>query len=440
MPLRVLLLEGIHPEAVMFFKKLGYVVKSLPKALPEDELIRELTAEGGVNILGIRSKTRLTERVLTEARSSLLTIGCFCIGTNQVDLAAANKLGIPVFNAPFANTRSVAELVIGEIIVMSRRLFDRSSEMHRGDWQKTASGCYEIRGKTLGIIGFGHIGAQLGVLGEMLGMSVVFYDVVPKLALGNCKALASMEDVFRQADFVTVHVPETPETKNLVRAEHFKLMKPSACFLNLSRGTVVDLEALALALREKRVAGAGVDVYPVEPEENGLGFVTPLQGIPNVILTPHVGGSTLEAQAAIGTEVGTSLHKFIQFGITVGAVNFPEISPSEKTAMHRIICIHRNEPGVLMAINTIVASAKANVRSQYLATDDGIGIVSLDMLYAETTELQAKMCLLDAHIKSRVCVPQSRAPSEIMLSSISTSDIEGVLDAATPALPPAGQK
>lgn len=374
-PLKVLLLENIHPTAKEMLQGEGFEVEALSSALKEEELKKKLR---DVNIVGIRSKTQLRAAVLAEARS-LMAIGCFCIGTNQVDLGEANKQGVPVFNAPFSNTRSVAELIIAEIVALSRQLGDRSREVHEGRWRKLSIGSFEIRGKTLGIIGYGHIGSQLGVLAEGMGLRVLFYDVATKLPLGNVKSCDTLSELLAQSDFVTLHVPETPQTKNMFGAEQIAQMRKGAYLMNASRGTVVDIAALAEAIKSGHVAGAAVDVYPEEPEANGDTFKTPLQGLPNVILTPHIGGSTMEAQASIGREVATSLIKFIASGASTGAVNFPQIELSQIKGTHRILNVHRNVPGVMRDINRIVAGRNANIRAQMLSTDANIGYLIMDL-------------------------------------------------------------
>ncbi len=329
-------------------------------------------------MLGIRSKTQVTAPVLRAARH-LLSVGCFCIGTNQVDLAAANGLGIPVFNAPFSNTRSVAEMILGEIIVLARQLFDRSREVHAGTWRKEAVGCHEVRGKVLGIVGYGHIGSQVGVLAEALGMQVLFYDIVSKLALGNCQPCDSLEQLLSRSDFVTLHVPATPQTHMMIGAAELQKMKRQSCLLNASRGTVVDIPALREALQSGHLRGAAIDVYPEEPAQNSSEFNSPLQGLANMVLTPHVGGSTEEAQANIGREVAHSLVKFINQGATTGAVNFPQVELPPDKATHRILNSHRNVPGVLKDINRIVSDLNANIHSQLLATDAHIGYLLMDL-------------------------------------------------------------
>jgi D-3-phosphoglycerate dehydrogenase len=321
-PIKVLLLENIHTSAHELFRAAGVELELMKGALGEKELIEKL--QTGVQVLGIRSKTKVTQAVL-DAAPSLMTVGCFCIGTNQVALSHANGKGVPVFNAPFSNTRSVAELVISEVIALARQLGDRSREVHEGRWRKVADGCIEVRGKTLGIIGYGHIGRQVGVLAEMIGMRVIFFDSAARLPMGNNRSCTSMEALLAEADFVTLHVPETPQTANMIGASELAKMKRGSYLLNLSRGTVVVINALADAIKSGHIAGAAVDVYPEEPETNSDGFASPLRGLPNVLLTPHVGGSTMEAQEAIGREVATALLKYIDHGTTVGAVNFPQV-------------------------------------------------------------------------------------------------------------------
>jgi D-3-phosphoglycerate dehydrogenase len=374
-PIRVLLLENIHPAAKEALEANGCQVQLLKHALKGEELKAALQ---GVHLLGIRSKTHLTQEIL-EAGSDLLAVGCFCIGTNQVDGVAANAAGVPVFNAPFSNTRSVAELIIAEIVVLTRQLTDRVREMHQGTWKKIATGSHEIRGKTLGIVGYGHIGSQLGVMAESMGMRVVFYDVQTKLPLGNNRPVHELKELLAEADFVTLHVPATPQTHRLFDAETIAAIKPGACLLNASRGTVVEIGALAAALKEGRLAGAAIDVFPEEPESNSDGFLTELQGLPNVILTPHIGGSTEEAQVAIGSEVSTSLIKFLRMGATTGSVNFPNVELPPTANTHRILNVHRNVPGVLRDINKIVSDLNANIHAQVLSTDAAIGYLVMDL-------------------------------------------------------------
>jgi D-3-phosphoglycerate dehydrogenase len=351
--------------------------------------------------LGIRSNTHLKAEFFEHA-PRLIGIGCFCIGTNQVDLEEANRRGVPVFNAPFSNTRSVAELIVGEMIALSRQLGDRSREVHDGVWSKVASGCHEIRGKTLGIVGYGHIGQQLGVLAEALGMRVLFHDVTPKLPMGNNRAVQSLPALLNQAEFVSLHVPEKPETKNLIGAAEIRHMRPGAYLLNASRGSVVDLGALAEALRSKHLAGAAVDVYPEEPETNSPGFKSELQGLPNVILTPHVGGSTEEAQEAIGREVSHVLTTLVTTGATRGAVNFPQVELPPSRGAHRLLNIHQNVPGVLRDVNRIVSDLGVNIDSQVLSTDAHIGYLSMDMHQDLSADVSAAIAALPTSIRTRV--------------------------------------
>jgi D-3-phosphoglycerate dehydrogenase len=396
--IRVLLLENVHPTGHEIFRQEGFPVETCPGALGEDALVEKIR---GAHVLGIRSKTRVTERVLGEARR-LLTVGAFCIGTNQVALESASARGVPVFNAPFSNTRSVAELVIAEIIALARRLADRSREMHEGRWRKGAPSSYEVRGKTLGIVGYGHIGTQVGVLAEAVGMQVVFHDIAPKLPMGNNRRSESLEAVLAEADFVTLHVPETPLTRGLVGERELARMKAGAYLLNLSRGSVVDVSALARALRSGHLAGAAADVFPAEPDGNTDDFATELRGLPNVILTPHVAGSTEEAQAAIGREVATALVKFVNTGATAGSVNFPHVEPPPLRDRHRLLNVHRNVPGVLSSINRIVSDAHANIESQILATTPSIGYLVMDINREVSSEVRQQLSALDTSIRTRV--------------------------------------
>ena len=396
--IKFLLLENIHPTAHELIRGQGFQLEILSGALKEDELAQKLR---DVHVLGIRSKSRVTEKALAEARR-LLAIGCFCIGVNQVDLNAANLRGIPVFNAPFSNTRSVAELVIGEIIALARQLGDRSREVHEGRWRKVAAGSWEVRGKTLGIVGYGHIGSQVGVLAESLGLKVVFYDTGSKLPMGNNQPLPSLKEVLQAADFVTLHVPATANTKEMIGAAELKAMRKGSYLLNLSRGTVVVLPALAEALRTGQLAGAAIDVYPEEPESNSDGFQTPLRNLPNVLLTPHVGGSTSEAQAAIGREVGTTLTKFVNTGATTGAVNFPNVELPPIKGTHRILNVHRNVPGVLRDINRIVSEHNANIRSQMLATNANVGYLIMDLDQDVSDDVKKDIGALPTSVKTRI--------------------------------------
>jgi D-3-phosphoglycerate dehydrogenase / 2-oxoglutarate reductase len=396
--IKVLLLENIHPVAAEAFAAEGFQVETVKGALPEAELAQRVR---DVHLLGIRSKTRVTPVVLDEARR-LLAVGAFCIGTNQVSNEHATRRGVPVFNAPFSNTRSVAELILAEIVMLSRHLGDRSREVHDGRWRKLAVGSHEVRGRTLGIVGYGHIGSQIGVLAESFGMRVVFHDIVAKLPMGNNRAMGRLEDVLEQADFVTLHVPETPQTKNLIGPAELERMKPGACLLNASRGTVVVIDALADAIRRGHIGGAAVDVYPEEPEGNSDGFSSPLRGLPNVILTPHIGGSTEEAQEAIGREVSTALLKLVNTGATTGAVNFPQIEVPITRGTHRILNVHRNVPGVLRDINKIVSDRNANIRAQVLSTDPDIGYLIMDLDQDVSVDVKRAIAALETSIRTRI--------------------------------------
>lgn len=403
-PLRILLLENIHSTASELFSGAGHRVERLAKALPATDLKRrlgEVDPAASTDILGIRSKTRLTADVLSSAQQ-LQAIGCFCIGTNQVDLAAAGRRGIPVWNAPFSNTRSVAEMIIAEIVVLARQIGDRSREVHLGSFRKVSAGCYEVRGKTLGIVGYGHIGSQVGVLAEALGLRVLFYDIVPKLAIGNCHSCSTLPELLAQSDFVTLHVPATQQTQGMLGASEIARMKKGSYLLNASRGTVVDLDALAAALKSGQLRGAAVDVYPEEPEENSDGFVTPLQNLPNVILTPHIGGSTEEAQVNIGREVATSLLRFLAQGATTGAVNFPQIELPPTRNTHRLINVHRNVPGVLRDINRVVSELDANIHAQILSTNEDIGYLIMDLDHDVVQQVSDRLAVLPTSIRTRV--------------------------------------
>ena len=374
--IRVLLLENISEITVDNFLKNGYTqVQRLTKALPEDELIDAIK---NVHLVGIRSKTRITPSVI-EAASKLQAIGCFCIGVNQVDLRKATENGIAVFNAPYSNTRSVAELVIGAAIMLIRRIPDKSSAAHKGTWLKEASGSFELRGKTLGIIGYGNIGSQVSVLAEALGMKVIFYDVETKLPLGNARDMRSLKDVMTHADVITLHVPDTPQTKNLINKNNLKYCKKGSIIINYARGEVMDLTALRKAIESKQIAGAAVDVFPVEPEKNSDPFETPLQGLPNVLLTPHIGGSTEEAQQNIGVDVSAKLLNYLEKGISFGSHTIPALSLPPQEGAHRILHIHKNVPGVLGDINSQLSKNKINIVGQYLKTNEEIGYVVVDV-------------------------------------------------------------
>ena len=374
--IKILLLENISDTAVRQFKDAGYTdIKRVSGALGEDELIREI---GDVHLLGIRSKTQVTSRVLAHAKK-LQAIGCFCIGVNQVDLKAATQQGVAVFNAPYSNTRSVAELVIGLAIMLIRRIPDKDKAAHEGIWMKEAKGSYELRGKTMGIIGYGNIGSQVSVLAEAIGMKVRFYDVVTKLPLGNAESTRSLKELVSMSDIVTLHVPETAQTKNLINKNTIKHFKKGSILLNYARGEVVDLEALRKALDDGALSGAAIDVFPWEPEKNGDRFETPLQHAKNVILTPHIGGSTEEAQQNIGQDVSDKMLHYLEKGMSTGSHSVPSLSLPPHEGAHRILHIHRNVPGVLSEINLSLSRNKINILGQYLKTNDEIGYVVLDV-------------------------------------------------------------
>ncbi|GAM19831.1 hypothetical protein SAMD00019534_030060 [Acytostelium subglobosum LB1] len=394
--IKILLLENIHTAAIQTFKNQGFSIESLGSALSEEQLMEKIK---DVHVVGLRSKTKLTAKVLAEAKR-LMAIGCFCIGTDQVDLAYAESKGIPVFNSPFCNSRSVAELMIAEIIILSRKLGDRSSEMHTKVWRKESKDCHEIRGKTLGIIGYGHIGSQLSVLAEAMGMNVQYYDTSRKLPLGNSKSVHDMKTLLETSKYVSLHVPDTELTRNMISTDELNMMKKDSYLLNASRGKVVDIDALAKALKEGRIAGAAVDVYPWEPEANCKDWENVLQGCPNTILTPHIGGSTEEAQEAIGAEVSDLITNFINHGGSEGSVNFPEISIPVSQETHRILNIHQNRPGVLRDINNILS--EFNVSSQILSTTKQIGYIIADVDKAASKEIKKKISELPHSIKTRV--------------------------------------
>src|SRR6187549_3331091 len=374
--IRILFLENISDAAVKNFRGHAYSnVEKITKALTEDDLIKEIK---DVHILGIRSKTQITKKVL-DAAKKLHAIGCFCIGVNQVDLEAAIKNGVVVFNAPYSNTRSVAELVIGLSIMLIRRIPDKNKAAHEGIWMKEAKNSFELRGKTLGIIGYGNIGSQVSVLAEGMGMKVIFYDVETKLPLGNAEDARSLKELISRSDIVTLHVPETSQTKNLINKTNLKYFKEGAILINYARGEVVDLDALRKAIIDGTIGGAAVDVFPVEPEKNGDKFQTPLQDLTNVILTPHIGGSTEEAQENIGEDVSSKLFKFLEMGITFGSHTVPALALPPHEGSHRILHIHYNVPGVLSAINSELSRHKINIVGQYLKTNDDIGYVVLDV-------------------------------------------------------------
>lgn len=374
--IRILFLENISEAAIKNFRQHGYTqVDKITKALQEEDLIKEIK---DVHILGIRSKTLITENVLRSAKK-LQAIGCFCIGVNQVDIAAATKNGVAVFNAPYSNTRSVAELVIGAAIMLIRRIPDKNKAAHEGIWMKDSKGSYELRGKTLGIIGYGNIGSQVSVLAEALGMKVIFYDVETKMPLGNAEDKKTLKDLVSNADIVTVHVPETSETKNIINRTTLRYFRKGSILINFARGEVADLDAVRKALIEGQLGGAAIDVFPEEPEKNGDRFQTPLQDLPNVILTPHIGGSTEEAQENIGEDVSNKLFNFLEKGISFGSHTIPALALPPQEGSHRILHIHKNVPGVLSEINTTLSQNKINIVGQYLKTNEEIGYVVLDV-------------------------------------------------------------
>ncbi|ABM34198.1 phosphoglycerate dehydrogenase [Paracidovorax citrulli] len=397
--IKFLLLEGVHPSALDVLRGAGYTqIEALPGALEGEELHRKIA---DAHFLGIRSRTQLTAEVFAHAHK-LVAVGAFCIGTNQIDLEAARERGIAVFNAPYSNTRSVAELVLAEAILLLRGVPEKNAVAHRGGWLKSAENAYEIRGKTLGIVGYGSIGTQLSVLAEALGMHVVFHDVVSKLPLGNARQAPSLQALLAQSDIVTLHVPELPSTQWMIGPEEIAAMKPGAILINAARGTVVRIEALAESIRARKLLGAAIDVFPVEPRSNKDEFTSPLRGMDNVILTPHIGGSTMEAQANIGLEVAEKLVKYSDNGTSTSSVNFPEVALPAHPGKHRILHIHRNVPGVLSAINQVFADNQINIAAQYLQTNEKVGYVVID-IDAQSSELaQDKLASVPGTIRSRV--------------------------------------
>jgi D-3-phosphoglycerate dehydrogenase len=397
--IKILLLEGVHQSAVETLKRNGYSnIDYVKTSLPEVELIERIS---DVHFVGIRSRTHLNQRVI-DAAEKLVAVGCFCIGTNQVDLQATKERGIAVFNAPFSNTRSVAELVLGEILLLLRGIPQRNAMAHRGEWFKSAIGSYEARGKTLGIIGYGHIGTQLGIMAENIGMKVEFYDIEDKLTLGNAQQIQNLTQLLQRADVVSLHVPETPSTKNLIGMAELEVMKQGAILINASRGTVVDIDALSESLRDKKLAGAAIDVFPVEPKSNDEEFVSPLREFDNVILTPHVGGSTQEAQENIGIEVAGKLAKYSDNGSTLSAVNFPEVSLPELANRSRLLHVHVNRPGVLTQINQAFAQHGINIAAQYLQTDDKIGYVVIDVDTDHSEVALKELSAVEGTIRARI--------------------------------------
>ncbi|WAT16216.1 phosphoglycerate dehydrogenase [Xanthomonas fragariae] len=399
--IRVLLLEGISQTAVDVFRAAGYSQIELhAKSLPEDELKARIA---DAHIVGIRSRTQLSAEVLAHAKR-LIAVGCFCIGTNQVDLDAVELAGIPVFNAPYSNTRSVAELVIAEAILLLRGIPQKNAQCHRGGWSKSAAGSHETRGKVLGIVGYGHIGTQVGVLAESLGMQVIFHDIETKLSLGNARATIDLDDLLARSDVVTLHVPETPSTKDMIGAAEIARMKHGAHLINASRGTVIDIDALDAALTSGQIGGAAVDVFPIEPKGNGDAFESPLTAHDNVILTPHVGGSTLEAQDNIGVEVAAKLVRYSDNGSTLSAVNFPEVTLPEHPDSLRLLHIHRNVPGVLSQINELFSRHNVNIDGQFLRTDPKVGYVVIDISAneAQAIALKQALALIKGTLRTRI--------------------------------------
>jgi D-3-phosphoglycerate dehydrogenase len=399
--IKIVLLEGIHPSAVETFGSAGYpLIERHDKALPHDAL---LEAVADAHIIGLRSRTQLDAEVIAHARR-LLAVGCFCIGTNQVDLAATRDRGVPVFNAPYSNTRSVAELVIAEAILLMRRVPERNAECHRGGWAKSAEGSFEVRGKTLGIVGYGHIGTQVGVLAESLGMHVLYHDIEPKLALGNAVPVRDLDDLLARSDIVTLHVPQTSETAGMIGAQQIAGMRRGASLINASRGNVVDIEALADALRDGRIAGAAVDVFPKEPKGRDDTFESPLRAFDNALLTPHVGGSTQEAQLNIGSEVASKLVRYSDNGSTLSAVNFPEVSLPEHAGSRRLLHIHRNVPGVLSRINEVFSQGGVNINAQYLRTAGDLGYVVVDVSApeAQSESLREQLAAIPGTVRTRL--------------------------------------
>ncbi|NLQ17285.1 phosphoglycerate dehydrogenase [Marinomonas sp. M1K-6] len=397
--IKILLLEGVHQSALDALHDAGYTnIEYHKTALAEEELIEKISE---AHFIGIRSRTQLTANVLEHA-NKLVAIGCFCIGTNQVDLDAASEKGIVVFNAPYSNTRSVAELVLGQLILLLRGIPAKNAACHRGGWIKSAAGSFETRGKRLGIIGYGSIGTQLSVLAESLGMEVCFYDIVTKLPLGNARQIKSLKELLSTSDIISLHVPETNSTKMMIGAKEVSQMKKGSIFMNASRGTVADLDAVAEAIKAGNLGGAAVDVFPVEPKGNDEEFVSPLRGLDNVILTPHIGGSTMEAQENIGVEVAEKLIKYSDVGTTIAAVNFPEVALPSQSDNHRILHIHENRPGVLSKINAIFSENNINITGQYLRTTEKLGYMVMDVDASAGELALEKVKEVDGTVKARV--------------------------------------
>lgn len=397
--IKILLLEGLHQSAVDTLEANGYNnIEYIKTSLSEEDLIKKIE---DVHFIGIRSRTQLSAKVVNAAQK-LVAVGCFCIGTNQVDLDATRKRGIPVFNAPFSNTRSVAELVLGQLILLLRGVPSKNAKAHRGVWEKSAVGSYEARGKTLGIVGYGHIGTQLSILAEHLGMRVQFFDIEDKLVLGNSTQVKTLNQLLKTSDVVSLHVPETPQTQNMIGEKQIAMMKDGAILMNAARGTVIDIDALSAAMSSGKLNGAAIDVFPVEPKSNSEEFVSPLREFDNVILTPHVGGSTQEAQQNIGIEVAGKLAKYSDNGSTLSAVNFPEVSLPEHTDRSRLLHIHINAPGVLTQINQAFAAHNINIAAQYLQTSEDIGYVVIDVETDDAEQAFQQLTQIDGTIKTRI--------------------------------------
>ncbi len=397
--IKILLLEGVHPSAVEIFKAAGYEnIDYYPAALPEDELLEKIA---GAHFVGIRSRTQLNAQVFATAKK-LIAVGCFCIGTNQVDLKAATEHGVIVFNAPFSNTRSVAELVIAEAIMLMRGIPEKNAKAHRGEWLKSASDSYEVRGKTLGIIGYGNIGSQISVMAESVGMKVRFYDTVTKLPLGNAEQVRNLKELLQQADVVSLHVPDTKSTRGLMGAKELAAMKPGAMLINAARGQIVDIDSLCKLLESKHLGGAAIDVFPVEPKSNQDEFLSPLRQFDNVILTPHIGGSTQEAQANIGIEVAEKIVVYSDNGTSTSAVNFPQVALPAHANTHRLLHVHRNIPGVISGINQLFSQYNINVAAQYLQTNDKVGYVVVDIEAEYSNDAIAALKAIEGTIRCRV--------------------------------------
>jgi D-3-phosphoglycerate dehydrogenase len=396
--IKILLLENLHPSAIETFKNAGYNnLEIVSGALSEDELIAKIK---DVHVLGIRSKTNITATILQEA-NKLLAIGCFCIGTNQVDIKTATEAGVAVFNSPFSNTRSVAELVIGNMIFLMRRIAEKDKAAHKGEWLKDSKDCFVVRGKTLGIIGYGHIGSQVSVLAESLGLHVVFYDVESKLSLGNANSVKTLEQLLNKADIITLHVPGLASTKNIINTKTIAMMMKGAILINLSRGDVMDINAVKQGIESKQIGGLAVDVFPIEPEAKGDIFESPLQNLSNVILTPHIGGSTMEAQENIGIDAATKLINFIDSGSSAGSLSIPALNLPLQSNVHRLLHIHKNVPGVLSEINNIMSKYNINILAQYLQTNSSIGYVVLDIDVNSSVSVAEELKTVKSTIKTR---------------------------------------